>query len=277
MTFPLTPLISSPIIGGVFSSPAVHWPNTLGKLAYLRDHPYFLPCFIPSVIALVAFLGALVGLKEVFIFVFSLFYFFNYVQSLSSATLQRTREEKKPRSGSTSSTRLLEGRDTLRYHSIEDNMRHCGGGSSTESEIPQLPPLRALLTPRVSAAVINHGIQCFCSTSAQVLVPLMWSTSLKHGGLGFTPYTIGLALGIYGVVNVSIQVMLLGRLIRRFGPTIVFIVSFAAFLVSLSCFPLERYLARHTGGADWRLWTIIMVHLIMDSGRFYSYSELDSS
>ena len=70
MTLPIDViLISSPIIGGVFSRPAVRWPNTLGKLAYLRDHPYFLPCFIPSVIAFIAFLGALVGLKEVFMFV----------------------------------------------------------------------------------------------------------------------------------------------------------------------------------------------------------------
>ena len=64
-------MISSPIIGGVFSSPAVRWPDTLGKLAYLRDHPYFLPCFISSVLAFVAFLGALVGLKEVFMTVSS--------------------------------------------------------------------------------------------------------------------------------------------------------------------------------------------------------------
>ena len=68
-------LISSPIIGGVFSRPAIRWPSTLGKLAYLRDHPYFLPCFIPSVIAFVAFLGALVGLKEVFMFVSFFFAF----------------------------------------------------------------------------------------------------------------------------------------------------------------------------------------------------------
>ena len=101
----------------------------------------------------------------------------------------------------------------------------------------------------------------------------MWSTSLEHGGLGFTPYMIGLTLGIYGVVNVFIQLLFLGKLIRRFGPRKVFIVSFPAFLVSLSCFPLEGHLAQHAGGADWRVWTIIMVHLVMDSLKFYAYGD----
>ena len=78
MSFPIDAiLISSPIIGGVFSNPAVRWPDTLGKLSYLRDHPYFLPCFIPSVLAFIAFLGALVGLKEVFMTVSSFLHFSN--------------------------------------------------------------------------------------------------------------------------------------------------------------------------------------------------------
>ena len=64
---------SSPIIGGVFSSPAVRWPDTLGKLTFLQDHPYFLPCFIASAIACLAFLCALVGLKEVSTFVSALY------------------------------------------------------------------------------------------------------------------------------------------------------------------------------------------------------------
>jgi MFS family permease len=275
MTFPIDAiLISSPIIGGVLSSPAVRWPNTLGKLSYLRDHPYFLPCFIPSILAFVAFLGALVGLKEVFVAFSSFLHFSDYVQTLPSAVLQqRHRKEKMWHHKSTSTTSLLEDRDAFHYRSIEDNTHHSVG-SRKKSEIPQPPPLLALLTPRVLAVAINQGFVCFCDISMQVLMPLMWSTSLEHGGLGFTPYTIGLTLGIFGVVNVVIQVMFLGKLIRRFGPRKVLIVSFPAFLVSLACFPLEGCLARQTGGADWRVWTVIMVHLVMDSLKHYCYGEL---
>ena len=154
-------------------------------------------------------------------------------------------------------------------------MRQCGD-SLTESEILKPPSLLALMTPRVLTALVVHGILCFCDISMQVLMPLMWSTSLEHGGLGFTPYMIGLTVGIYGVVNVSLQVMLLGKLIRRFGPRKVVLVSFPAFLLSLSCFPLEGYFARRAGGVDWRVWTIIMVQLAMDSLKFYACCKLNS-
>jgi hypothetical protein len=196
----------------------------------------------------------------------SFLHFSDYVQTLPSAILQQ--RQKKSRSRSTSSTSLLEERDALHYRSIGNTTPLCDNSLTA-----QTPPLRALLTPGILTAVINVGILAFCDISVQVLIPLMWSTSLEHGGLGFTPYMIGLTLGIYGVVNVSMQLLFLGKLIRRFGPRKVFIVSFPAFIVSLSCFPLEGHLARHAGGADWRVWTIIVVHLVMDSLKFYAYGD----
>ena len=145
------------------------------------------------------------------------------------------------------------------------------GGSLIESEstvpgVPQPPSLRALLLmPRVLIAIINYGFLTFCDMSLQTLTPLMWSTSLEHEGLGFTPYTIGLAFGIYGIVSVFIQVTLLAKIIRYFGPRKVYIVTFIGFLTSLSCFPLERYFARCAGGTDWRVWIVIIVHLAVYS------------
>ena len=189
---------------------------------------------------------------------------------------QRRQKERKSGTSSTSSTSLLQDCDTLHYRSIEDNVQEFGG-SLTESKVRQPPSLLSLITPQVLTALIVHGILCFSDISIQVLIPLMWSTSLEHGGLGFTPYTIGLTLGIFGAVNVSLQVMLLGKLIRRFGPRKVVIVSFPAFLLSLSCFPLEGYFARRAGGADWRVWTVIMVQLTMDSLKFYAFCKLNSS
>lgn len=55
----------SPILGGLLSQPAVQWPETLGKIEYLRNHPYFLPCFAAAMIAFLTFLSAVVGLREV--------------------------------------------------------------------------------------------------------------------------------------------------------------------------------------------------------------------
>lgn len=55
----------SPFMGGVLANPAAKWPDTLGKIALLREHPYFLPCAVAACIALSSFAFAFIGLREV--------------------------------------------------------------------------------------------------------------------------------------------------------------------------------------------------------------------
>lgn len=52
-------------MGGVLANAAVKWPDTLGKVAILRDHPYLLPCSVAACIALLSFCFAFLGLREV--------------------------------------------------------------------------------------------------------------------------------------------------------------------------------------------------------------------
>jgi hypothetical protein len=56
---------SRPALGGVLSNPASRWPETLGTIAFLRRHPYFLPCGAAALIAFISFSIASVALKEV--------------------------------------------------------------------------------------------------------------------------------------------------------------------------------------------------------------------
>ncbi|KAJ7116513.1 major facilitator superfamily domain-containing protein [Mycena epipterygia] len=68
--FSIMPLVWSvsstvaPLMGGVLTNPAAKWPNTLGKINILREHPYLLPCTAAGLVALLSFLVAFVGLKE---------------------------------------------------------------------------------------------------------------------------------------------------------------------------------------------------------------------
>ena len=128
--------------------------------------------------------------------------------------------------------------------------------------------------PQVVITVINYGFLGFCEMSLLALTPLMWSTSLEHGGLGFTPSTIGLTIAVYGILSTFFQATVVGKVVRCFGPRKVFIGGFVPMLVSISCFPLEGYLARRTGHTDWRVWTVIIVHLVMYCLGTASYSKL---
>jgi hypothetical protein len=57
-----------PIVGGMLSHPAEKWPDTLGKIAFLHSHPYFLPCLVAALVPLGACIFTVVFMKEVSMF-----------------------------------------------------------------------------------------------------------------------------------------------------------------------------------------------------------------
>ncbi|KAF8628986.1 hypothetical protein AX15_003609 [Amanita polypyramis BW_CC] len=244
-----------PILGGLLSRPATRWPDTLGKLQYLRSHPYFLPCFAASLVSFLSFLIGIIALKE------------------TSSVAIRQQEKKRfnipaehlEYSAPDASTPLTINGCTTTYGTNGGSIVQSGSfsdleGTSYDADHKPLA-LRALLTPGVVTVMINYGFFNFLEMSFQVLIPLMWSTSVGLGGLGFTPYNIGVTMGIYGLVNAFMQICFLGRLIRRFGPRKVYRVSFSSLLVCFSGFPIASAFFRHAGGADWKVWYVVVVQL----------------
>ena len=151
---------------------------------------------------------------------------------------------------------------------------HDDSLTEPENNVTEPPPLLALLLmPRILITIINYGFLGFCDLSVTTLTPLMWSTHLEHGGLGFTPYTIGLSLAVYGILGMLFQALAVGTIVRHFGPRKVFIGGIVTFIAILFCFPLEGYLARCTGNTDWRVWIVIMVHLVLYTMSTASYSK----
>lgn len=175
---------------------------------------------------------------------------------------------------SSSSTSLIAGDDVPHYGSNDSIHRQEAIESSVDNLSP--PPLRDILTPDVLITLINYGVLAFCDMCIQVLMPLMWSSSVEHGGLGFSPHTIGLTMGIFGVVNAFIQLKFLGWIIRYFGPRRVYIVGFPGLLISVLCFVGEKYFVRQAGRADWRVWTFIVVQLCTETINYGNYGELYS-
>jgi hypothetical protein len=86
----------SPLIGGVFSNPATRWPNTLGRLQFLRVHPYFLPCAISGSIAFATFIIAVLALKEVCSLLMTVYHRIRIVRS-DSPLARRKKEHIDPR------------------------------------------------------------------------------------------------------------------------------------------------------------------------------------
>ncbi|KAG6918430.1 hypothetical protein DXG01_014609 [Tephrocybe rancida] len=57
--------VGRPVLGGVLAEPAKRWPHVFGKILYLTDHPYFLPCAAAGFLALLTALIAFFILNEV--------------------------------------------------------------------------------------------------------------------------------------------------------------------------------------------------------------------
>lgn len=58
------------MIGGALSRPAERYPYTFGNSEFLKKYPYFLPCAVSATFSALAWVLALVFLKEVRVNVF---------------------------------------------------------------------------------------------------------------------------------------------------------------------------------------------------------------
>ncbi len=66
-------------------------------------------------------------------------------------------------------------------------------------------------------AVANYGALSLLDIAWAALLPLFYATPVEDGGMGFSPSTIGLILGLLGLLNGAIQGMFSARAQRRLG------------------------------------------------------------
>lgn len=109
--------------------------------------------------------------------------------------------------------------------------------------------------------------------SYSVLMPLIYSTKIEFGGLGFDPYQIGMIMGIWGFVNAFVQVNLLGKLIRKYGASRVYKVSYASFLTCFLMFPISTHFAYRNGGVGIGTCVFIGVQLLFQFTAWMGYGK----
>ncbi|KAF9037796.1 MFS general substrate transporter [Hymenopellis radicata] len=239
--FGLIPLMWSlgstmgPIIGGVFANPEAQWPESFGKIAILRQHPYLLPCLIAGALAFLFFSIALVGLKETH-----------------------------PSYGTKDSAPT--GDEVRSYSAIE---QASDDERNNKDESMEAPSIRSLMIRQVLVPLGCFSLLLFTETSYLVLIPLMYSTSIANGGLGFSSFEIGSIMGVWGVYNVLWQGSVVSRLIRRFGPRRVHIFGYSCHLIGFSLFIIMNVIARAYGEVNGLIWTLIVVQFLFCNSMIY--------
>ncbi|KAE9406686.1 MFS general substrate transporter [Gymnopus androsaceus JB14] len=234
--FTLMPLVwtigatMGPALGGVLAAPATRWPHVFGKLAFFTDYPWFLSCSAAGLLAFIAFALSSWGLKE----------------TLPSKIKQNKTSE---------STPLLLNDSEARpsYGSLPDSSE-SGIGSSCSPEAA--PSARALLgDSKLRITLISMGFLAFTDMSYQVLIPLIYSTSISAGGLGLSPYQVGLILGIFMFANGVWNWIVLTPILKKFGPRKTVIVTYTFFLSAFRAFM----------GVTPLVWAILILQLFVSS------------
>ena len=255
----------SPIIGGVFSNPATQWPNALGRIRFLREHPYFLPCAVSGFIALATFILAALALKEVD----TLYHYIFWLLTRSLQTLPSLVAKSNLKNLETASSRDREIRtpdETIETPLINHEERFDYGtitpqSSPFESTTTILENKPTLFNHGLIIIYFNYACLAFLDMSHIVLLPLFYSTSISSGGLGLDPFKIGVALGSFGCVNAILQVRFLGPFIRKFGARKMYLMSFPCFFFCLAPYPIMRYLVQRFGRVNYLVIICMIIQL----------------
>lgn len=139
-------------------------------------------------------------------------------------------------------------------------------GIHTETDSSSnIQTLKSLMIPRIIISLVNYAFLAFLDTSFTVLQPLMYSTSIESGGLGFSSRTIGLILAAWGVLNVIVQGMCFPWFHDRFGTRTLYIFGIVCFLGCFTTFPIMAFLTQRAGGVD----PLTSVVLIIQLGLYF--------
>ena len=148
------------------------------------------------------------------------------------------------------------------------------GASQKDAQKP--PPLRSLLTRPVLISIANHSMIALLETGSLALIPLVWSTPVKFGGLDLSPASIGLCMSAFGCVDGIFQFTVFPRAVGRFGLRRVFATCIVACAVVIIMFPLENVTLRHImaiGGSTMVVWPLIFVQLLSFSTHRMGFSK----
>lgn len=152
------------------------------------------------------------------------------------------------------------------------------GGSSTptgkndQSHIKP-PSARELLTPDLRIILLNYGLLSFTDMSYFVLLPLIYSSSIPIGGLGLSPYQVGLILGIFALLNGFWNLLVLTRILKKIGPRKMYIISYSSFLVIFPLLWILRDVAHLAGRVNILVWVLLICQLLAASFINSAYSE----
>lgn len=229
---------SGPALGGFLANPVAQYPQVFGNSAFLKEYPYCLPGFFAAMIAGFSAIAALFFLKEVCVQV-------NF------------------------STRKV-SLDDIFFQTRPPSMRNprlSPSSASSSDEIPVRPSAWSAFTPMIRLIVLNYAFTVYLDIALLSLLPLFAYTPIAAGGLSFSPADIGKVMGLLGLLDVLVSLLIFPRLQAMVGTAVLFKCSNALLPFVFVGLPSLSYLARlgdsYGGVGKWGVWLGLGVLLTM--------------
>ena len=122
-------------------------------------------------------------------------------------------------------------------------------------------PLKHLLNTKVLLPVVTYAYLCTLEAASSAIQPLFLAMPVDIGGLGLPPRDVGYILGAYGFADSIFQIVMLGRLVRRFGVKTVFFAAISAFIPIYALSPVMNLIVRRNG-FSYIVWVVLACQLL---------------
>ena len=157
-----------------------------------------------------------------------------------------------------------------RHHPVQDR----GEGHPVHAS-ESVPPLKAILTEPVALSIATYLWATLLDIAIRALQPLFFATPVHLGGLGISPASIGLCLGIFGLFNGAVQGLFFANILRRLGLKKLFITSLLSFVPIAAIFPLINHLARERGLSP-AVWALVMLQFAFNCVTDMAFGKISS-
>ncbi|GAA5798147.1 hypothetical protein HPULCUR_003547 [Helicostylum pulchrum] len=197
-----------PALGGYLSKPAENFPTIFGNCQFLKDYPYFLPCFISACGSMIGFVIGCFFLKE------------------SNPNVIAHRKWNKDQSERTA----LLGNEAGRAGNNNDDEY------SNTKTIPKSGSLRNVTKASI-IVIINYSLYGFHAMVFDEILPLYFTAPVYAGGLGVSlPEFAGL-LSFLGISQLIFQFGVYPRMTRQFDVLVLCRVALFIFIPVYIIFP----------------------------------------
>ncbi|KAG8906020.1 hypothetical protein FRB99_007752 [Tulasnella sp. 403] len=225
--------VIGPLIGGLLSHPAERYPSIFGPFDFLKNHPYFLPCFVSSAITCSSAILAAYFLEE----------------TLASKVLEKKLKEAQKRQSET----LLSSSSTPATCYLTFTPTKTATPSTlapTPAAPKSMSSVALLANERIRQVLLSTLFLSFICMCYETVFVLWAYTPVPLGGLARKADEIGYVLSATGVLGIFAVILIYPALHSRFGTVPVYVTCMALWPIVFALMPILGEYGRATLSPD---------------------------